>query len=328
MKQSKYLFAGGVLLIALFTLLGLPNIRPQARPAHERNLETVASVSTSEIDSFPETIQETGSSIVGLADLPTYSYAQQEIEVMNNGQRIYGVAYIPETGTEKVPLVISAHGLGGSYRSNLAYAEQLASHGLATYCFDFRGGGGSRSDGSTTEMSVMTEVSDIQAVLDAAKSWDFVDSQKIVLLGASQGGITSAIAAARRTDDVAGLILLYPAFVVHDDIHKRFSSLDEVPAVFQFNWITAGRPYVEDMWDYDVYSEIGNYTSKVLLIHGSADGIVPVSYSDRAAEVYPDAEYYVINGAGHGFGGAAFEEAVNHIFDYLQEIGIVQDVMD
>lgn len=273
--------------------------------------------------SFPEAIQNTGSSVVGLESLPVYDYEQHEIEVTNNGQKIYGIAYIPNTGEEKVPLVISAHGLGGSYQSNLAYAEQLASHGMATYSFDFRGGGGNRSDGSTTEMSVMTEVSDIEAILDAASGWDFVDTQRIVLLGTSQGGIVSAIAAARHTNEVAGAILMYPAFVVHDDIHKRFSSLDEVPSVYQFNWITAGRPYVEDMWDYDVYTEIGNYTKKVLLMHGNEDGIVPISYSDRAADVYPDVEYYVIDGAGHGFSGNAFDEAVNHIFNYLQEIEII-----
>lgn len=94
-------------------------------------------------------------------------------------------------------------------------------------------------------------------------------------------------------------------------------------STFRFNWITAGCPYAEDMWDYDVYEEIGNYTDKVLLMHGNADGIVPLSYSDRVAEVYGDVEYYVIDGAGHGFNGGAFDEAVRHIFDYLQEIGLI-----
>lgn len=314
MKAGRFMRILTVLLGMAVLLTACRGMEPQtASDSSERT----------EATEFPEEIQNTGSIVVGLEDLPVYEYEQREIKVMNNGQRIYGIAYIPNTGAETVPLVICAHGLGGSYRDNLAYAEQLASHGLATYCFDFRGGGGSRSDGSTTEMSVMTEVSDLEVILDAAREWDFADPQRIVLLGTSQGGITSAIAAARRADDVAGAILMYPAFVVHDDIHKRFSSLDEVPEVFQFNWITAGRPYVEDMWDYDVYTEIGNYKDKVLLMHGSADGIVPVSYSDRAAEVYQDAEYYVINGAGHGFSGSAFEEAVGHIFDYLQEIGVI-----
>lgn len=54
-----------------------------------------------------------------------------------------------------------------------------------------------------------------------------------------------------------------------------------------------------------------------------ADGIVPVSYSDRAAKVYRDAEYHVIDGAGHGFHGGAFDEAVRYVFAYLQEIRII-----
>ena len=43
--------------------------------------------------------------------------------------------------------------------------------------------------------------------------------------------------------------------------------------------IYAGRIYVADMWDYDVYAEIGNYTKPVLLMHGDRDGIVPISYA-------------------------------------------------
>lgn len=273
--------------------------------------------------SVPEAIQEEGTEILELEDLPTYDYHQQEIELENQGQRIYGIAYIPDTQENKVPLVICAHGLGGSYRSNAAYAEQLASHGIAAYCFDFRGGGGSRSEGDTTEMSVMTEVWDLEVVMEAAPGWDFVDENRIVLLGTSQGGITSAIAAARHTDRVSGLVLMYPAFLVSDAIHEQFDSLEDVPDSFRFNWITAGRPYAEDMWDYDVYEEIGNYTDKVLLLHGSADSIVPLSYSDRAAEVYEDVEYHVIDGVGHGFNGSAFDEAAGYIFAYLQQIEII-----
>lgn len=272
--------------------------------------------------SVPEAIQSEGAQVVGLENLPTYPYSTQEIEVMNSGQRIYGVAYVPNIAG-KLPLAICSHGLGGNYRSCAAYAEQLASHGIAAYCFDFRGGGGNRSDGSTTEMSVMTEVSDVEAILTAAKDWDFVDKEKILLLGASQGGIVSAIAAARHTEEVKGLILCYPAFLVHDAVRQQFASLDDVPATYRFNWITAGRPYAADMWDYDVYTEIGNYSDKVLLLHGSADSIVPISYAERAADTYGDVDYFVIDGAGHGFSGSAFAEAIRHIFDYVQEIGIL-----
>ena len=37
------------------------------------------------------------------------------------------------------------------------------------------------------------------------------------------------------------------------------------------------------------------------------------------AEIYADVEYYVIDGAGDGFSGSAFDEG-GYIFDYLQQI--------
>lgn len=254
---------------------------------------------------------------------PSYSYGKREIDVTNKGQNIYGVAYVPKGKSGEMPLVICCHGLGGSYIANEDYAVSLASRGIAAYCFDFRGGGGSRSDGKTTDMSIMTEVSDIEAVLDAASQWKFVDPDQVVLLGTSQGGAASAIAAARHKDEIAGAILLYPAFLMHDEIHRQFASLDDVPDSFFFRWITLGKIYAEDIWNYDVYEEIGNYDQKVLLMHGDQDDIVPIRYSERASRVYPDADYYVIPGAGHGFYGESFRQAEKYIIDYLQEIKVL-----
>ena len=280
------------------------------------------SVVSAEQMSFPEERQQTGTEVKALADLPKTTYTQREIWLENEGQRIYGIAYIPDV-EGKMPLAILSHGLGGSYSSCLAEAEQYASHGIAAYAFDFRGGGGSRSDGSTTQMSVMTEVSDLEVVLAAAKTWDFVDADRIVLNGFSQGGIVSAITAARHVDGVAGLVLCYPALLVHDAVHEQFDSLDDVPDEYYFNWIYAGRAYTADMWDYDVYAEIGNYTKPVLLMHGDRDYIVPISYAERAAEVYPAVEYHVMNGAGHGFNGRSFEDSMEYTFAYLQRVGVL-----
>ena len=58
-------------------------------------------------------------------------------------------------------------------------------------------------------------------------------------------------------------------------------------------------------------------------MHGDQDYIVPVSYAERAAEVYPDVEYHVMSGAGHGFTGRAFEDSMEHTFAYLQRIGVL-----
>lgn len=260
-----------------------------------------------------------------LDDMAEYDYTSKEISCNIGSQSIYGVAYIPEKDG-KLPLVIFAHELCNTHTAGIDYAERLAAAGIAAYTFDFRGGSaGSQSDGKTTEMPIMTEADDLNAVINCAKDWDFVDSEKIVLLGGSQGGAAAAVTAARSEDEIAGLVLLYPAFVAYDEVHAQFDSLEDVPDEFNFlGWIRVGKNYVSDIWDYDNYGEMKNYKKPVLLIHGDRDSTVDVSYSERAAESYPDAALYVIKGAGHGFYGGSFEEAIQYIFSYLMEIGIIQ----
>ena len=84
-----------------------------------------------------------------------------------------------------------------------------------------------------------------------------------------------------------------------------------------------GKNYVSDVWDYDVYAEMPNYTNPVLILHGDRDGIVDVSYAQRAAESYPDAELHILHGAGHGFYSSSFDVAMDYILDYLREIGFL-----
>jgi len=64
----------------------------------------------------------------------TMTYQTQEIWCDNNGQRIYGVAYIPD-GAAQVPLIIFSHELGNSHTTGIPYAERLAVQGYAVYTF-------------------------------------------------------------------------------------------------------------------------------------------------------------------------------------------------
>ena len=54
--------------------------------------------------------------------------------------------------------------------------------------------------------------------------------------------------------------------------------------------LTIGRKYNEAAVSFDLYDLIGSYTGPVLILHGDRDPIVPLSYSERAKEVLPDAE--------------------------------------
>ena len=252
----------------------------------------------------------------------TGTYTTREIKCPNGDYQIYGIAYIPDDGKEKHPLIIFSHELGNSHTSGVGYAERLSQIGYAVYVFDFYGGtvGGNQKKKKNTEMSVMTEVSDLEAVLKTAKSWDFVDADKIILMGGSQGGAVTALTGVRHQDEISGMILLYPAFSLFSDIHERFSDLDSVPEQYDMfgGWITVGKKYAADVWDIDPYQELSQYRGKTLLLHGDKDNSVDISYSDRASKVIPNVEYHVISGGGHEFSGQPFEDAVSHITSWLE----------
>lgn len=97
------------------------------------------------------------------------SYQIKEQPVQGPKGQLYGQLYQPD-GVENAPLVIFSHELGNTHESGQAYAEFLAGQGIATYIFDYAGGStSSQSEGSTQDMSVLTEVSDLEAVITASK---------------------------------------------------------------------------------------------------------------------------------------------------------------
>ena len=250
-------------------------------------------------------------------------YRTEEIWCRNGADSIYGIAYIPETDA-KVPLVIFSHELGNNHESGIRYAERLARNGYAAYVFDFRGGSApgtpNRSSGTSHGMSVLTEASDLETVLEAAKGWSFADSDRIFLLGGSQGGLVTIIAGSRHQDEIAGMMLMYPALSAKEDHSvNRYQTKEEVPDdVGLFGgWMHVGSNYITDLWEIDFNAMLASYSGKVLLLHGDRDGTVPLRWSEEAAEIIHDCEFHLISGGGHEFFGQPFEDAFAHILSYL-----------
>ncbi len=261
------------------------------------------------------------------AAMSTYTYVPQEIWVQNGNMKIYGIAYVPDTNG-KLPLVIFSHELGNDHTSGERYAEQLAEAGYATYVFDFCGGtvGGNKSDGSNNEMSILTEASDLTAVLESAKSWEFVDPDKIILLGGSMGGLVTMVVGSEHQDEIAGMILMYPALSAKvDGGTERYRTEDEVPEDIGLfgGWIHVGKNYITDLWEVDFSQLLSSYEGHMLLLHGDKDTIVPISWSKDAKKIIPDCEFYVIEKGGHEFFGQPFEDAMSYILSYLnRQVGL------
>lgn len=135
--------------------------------------------------------------------------------------------------------------------------------------------------------------------------------------GNYQVGTQYAQELAAHKEEIRGMVLLYPAFVMTDHANEMYQSVDEIPETSYFLWMEVGRAYFEPLIGYDFYEEIAAYDKDVLLIHGDANDIVPLSYSEKALEVYPSAELKVIPGGGHGFYGEDARQTTDYMLEYL-----------
>ena len=248
------------------------------------------------------------------------TYSVQELTLERDGMKIWGELYLPES-EEPLPLVILCHGFGGNHEHMSAYAKAFAGNGFAVYSFDFIGGGyGSKSDGTMKEMSVLTEAADLSAVLDRMKTQPGINPDSIFLMGGSQGGFVCSYVAGVRPDDVAGLVCLYPAYVLQDNAWKQTPDPDNIPETINLMGIALGGIYNRDAMSFDIYDIIRNYPGKVLIIHGTVDSIAPISYSERAVEVFPDAELIRYKGANHGFRGKDEINSENQSIEFVRGI--------
>ena len=97
-------------------------------------------------------------------------FTETTFECKRDELTIRGTEYRPEG--ENLPVAIVSHGFMAWQDTVRQYAKELARMGYCAYCFDFCGGSvmkKGKSDGATTDMSVLTEVQDLETVIEYAQ---------------------------------------------------------------------------------------------------------------------------------------------------------------
>lgn len=122
---------------------------------------------------------------------------------------------------------------------------------------------------------------------------DRISPMHLVILshgfGGNHGGFVSTYVAAKCPADVAGLVLLYPAFVLQDEARRRTPDPERIPAEMKLLGKTIGCIYNKDALSFDIYTLMPQYFGRTLIIHGTDDPVVPLSYSERAIKTFPNA---------------------------------------
>ena len=220
--------------------------------------------------------------------------------------------------------VILCHGFLANEHMCFDYARALAEKGIPAVTFDFCGGGViCHSDGKSRDMTVITEKADLLAVILAVKKQYKV--RNIVLMGCSQGGFVSGLAAAELKELVRGLVMFYPAVCIPDDARSgkmMFYTFDpqNIPDLLGSRPMKLGGMYAKSVIDMDPYAEMQGYDGPVLLVHGTEDQIVNIRYARKLRDVYAHCDYLEIEGAGHGFKGKDDQTAVSELLGFVKEI--------
>ncbi len=282
----------------------------------------------------------------------------ERFSIESGGVTIAGKVY--SQGLSRVaPAIVLCHEFGLSMLSTSRYARLLCRHGWHVFVFDFPGSGVGKSRGrDSTQASVLTEVGDLGVVYDYVRSRPYVDKTRVILAGASQGGLVAALFAAgcggahgtawdgdsqgadalgvawdgdargsaRQKPEVSALVLYYPALNIPDDARRgnmlgRKIDPDRVPESFRvLGYVRLGPRYVRDARALDPWREIARYEGPVFICHGAKDDIVDIGYARKAAEVYPHARLVELPGARHVFAMPwTVHRAVRETVGFLKE---------
>ena len=225
----------------------------------------------------------------------------KEFYITDDGIRYHAKLDMPE-GKEKCPLAIVFHGFTGHMEEThiIAVAEALNSVGVAALRVEMYGHG--KSDGQFRDHTLYKWVTGALAVLDYARSLDFVTD--LFITGHSQGGLLTMLAAGMRPKELKAILPLSPAWMIPEKARKGevlgtvFDPLDIPEEINSGDW-TLGGNYIRVAQTIHPEDEIERYTGPVLIVHGDADEAVPVEYAYKAAELYKNAKLVIIPGDTH-----------------------------
>ena len=216
----------------------------------------------------------------------------EELTIPSGRYSLAAVCHTP-MGEGPFATVVACHGLLSSKASRkyLQLAEIAVAAGLAFVRFDFRARGG--STGGPEAITLSGRLEDARAVLGFLKSYLPADASRVGLMGSSLGGIVAWATALAEPSVGATAVWATPC-----DLYGLLSrrgqpgpeGLAPLPEAF-----------FEDL-DGHPLMELPGGQSRVLIIHGQADEVVPVAHAHRLfAQAEEPKRLIILPGVDHRF---------------------------
>jgi dienelactone hydrolase len=240
------------------------------------------------------------------------------VSVLSRGVNVPAVLTLPVM-EGKIPLVVMAHGHGGSKDEAggfVAIAESLAARGVATIRMDFPG------CGESTEPFTANTVTNMMADVAAARAYAIanapIDERSIGMFGYSMGGRLAVLSAAKAgykslgllaplgNDGAEGMYTFMGGADKYADLAAKAKADGHVMFTTPFGQVQdLSAKWFTDNEAAKGLAAIGAFTGRVLFVTGDADTIIPfevIQQTAAAAKKSAGIEIVRVAGADHGYG--------------------------
>lgn len=250
-----------------------------------------------------------------------FEIEQTEVEFPSRDVTLTGILTVPKGESEKYPMAILTHGFLGNTSDTDNLGEYLGKHGIAALQINLMGSG--TSGGEYVNSDFNTQPEDILNALAYVKTLDVTDTNNLFLVGKSQGGFDSGLAALQCEDEINAICLWFPAFCIPDDFRagkvmfQPFDVNDVPESVEMFPGYAVGKGMIEQAMAMNIEEIFPKFGKDVLIIHGEDDEIVNVSYVQKMAPLYPHATLTILPDGGHGFQGQNELDALAYTYAFI-----------
>ena len=244
-----------------------------------------------------------------------------DLTMTSRGVRVPVTLVLPaQPGQEPLPLIVMAHGHGGSRQEGGGYeqaAAAFARRGIASIRMDFPGCGDSLE--SFTENNLTNMIEDVRSARDFAATQATIDSGRVGLLGYSMGGRVVSLLS-QQDPSYSVMALWTPA--VSPGAQRELASLggpdtyDRLRekahatgiATYTTRWgsqLSLGPGWFTDIENSVPLDAVARFRGPLLVLYGDQDDVVVPDVSEsaiRAAASSSEVVRHVVAGADHGLG--------------------------
>jgi dipeptidyl aminopeptidase/acylaminoacyl peptidase len=284
------------------------------------DLATPFAVHTSPLEPFaPRRVAGANPEIEALSEAGALPRAEEVRWRSVDGVEIEGLLLRPAGADGPLPLAVFVHGGGPSGVAARAFEtavplelspgtlpiQPLVTEGYAVFLPNYRGSGGygegfRRAITGQSGRIGSIDVDDVLSGVDALVERGIADPDRLAIYGMSHGSLVATLTLGRSGRFRAAAVLA-GGF----DLLSRYGEAPGFPEYFEAYF--GGPPWEvpEAYLASSPLSRAASFTTPVLILHGDADGIVPVGQGRQLAtalrRVGVEAELWIYPGEGHGF---------------------------